>query len=412
MTHNSDQHREPDTANEPFHLDYQRETLARLRAAMKWSDRTLSVVPPERDLHQGTSLANAWAIITTAYSGVEQSIKYLISQRSHNTVHEWRCGEDGKRLGNSHALIKLFNSLDAEAQHFATEYYERFQSLHSYITKSTLRGFLEEISRGERGYGLWRYVLVEDSPRGLPRNSPDAMLAIWSALVRIIEHRQGRGRPVVMPDEDLWDMLKSYDPLLRNRMEQADHPLNACAQMIWENYRGIAQSQETEKALSEWIGRVRERRDRNLEHLMQRARGTTDGGSGVLWNRTRNRFEDIPWTLPMIESDEKPSESRSIDTDTKDGLRHAILLALHRSDFSVAERMLDQHRARSSVRRGRKPKWQCTLHAEKSSGSGETVVLRIWESILDHSMHISTRGDYEGSIEPRCWEVVKLLSSI
>ena len=170
---------------DPFKLEYQHETAARLRAAARWSQQTLSVVPPQADLHEGTSLANAWAIITVSYSGIEQSMKFLISQQNHSTVRDWRSSEEGKELGRSHGLRRIFDALDTEAKLAISEYYERFQSLHSYVSKRTVPTFLDEVSRGENGYGLWRYVLVEDDPGGPPLNSPDAMMAIWRGLVEI-----------------------------------------------------------------------------------------------------------------------------------------------------------------------------------------------------------------------------------
>ena len=397
---------------DPFKLEYQHETAARLRAAARWSQQTLSVVPPQTDLHEGTSLANAWAIITVSYSGVEQSMKFLISQQNHSTVRDWRSSEEGKELGRSHGLRRLFDALDTEAKQVISEYYERFQSLHSYVTKRTVPTFLDEVSRGENGYGLWRYLLVEDDPSGPPLNSPDAMMAIWRGLVEIIEHRQERQRPVVMPDEDLWDMLKSDNPSLRNRMEQGDHRLNVCARMIWEEYRGIPQSEGVTTALRKWINDLNGRRDRNLVYLLQRARGLTGGGVGIRWDRARKRFEDVPWTLEVIEDDQKPDNSRSMDTDTRAGLRHAILRALYRSRFSVLERMLGERRGREEMRRGSDPKWQCTLHATKFVAHRECATLEVWENIGNPGLHAVMSKNFETSVDHRDWKIVKLLTSV
>ena len=396
----------------PFELDYQSETAARLRAAVKWSQKTLAVLPPARDLHRGTSLANAWALITVAYSGVEQSLKFLISQQKHKTVREWRCSEEGEKLGSSHGLIKLFDALDPNAVHVVTEYYERFQSLHRYITKRSLRGFLEEVSRGEKGYILWRYSLVDEDPKGLPMNSPHGMMALWCGLVELIEHRQGRARPVVMPDENLWDMLRSYDPCLRNRMEQADHPLNACAEMLWEQFRGIAQSEEVAQSLTQWVQQIADRADGNLLHLVLRARGLTETGAGIRWNKARNRFEDVPWTLPLIEVDDKPQDAESIDVSDQLGARQAVLRIVHSSGFSVKERMLNRSKGEKAIRRGREAKWQCTLQAEKATmSSAETVEVRIWENILDPTMHVTLSGESEMSMARINWEVIEWLTS-
>ena len=225
-----------------------------------------------------------------------------------------------------------------------------------------LRDFLEEVSRGNSGYSLWRYVLVEDAPDGVPRNSPYPMMAVWRSLLELIEYRQN-GRQMVMPNEDLWNMLRSYDPDVRKRMEEADHPLNACSQMILENYRGIAQPK-----VKEWLKDVRDRYagDSNLDYLVMRANGTAGNGCGIRWNIGNSRFEASPWTLPLVEAEEKPEDLRLMETDAKDGLRHGIVRALYRSGFSVSERMLDEYRGMSLIKGGREPRWQCTLQGKKA----------------------------------------------
>ena len=356
-------------------------------------------------------MANAWALITVAYSGVEQSLKYLISQKEHKTVREWRSSEEGAKLGSSHGLIKLFDAIDSEAKHVVTEYYERFQSLHSYIPKPSLRGFIEEVSRGEKGYMLWRYSLVDEDPKGLPRNSPDGMMALWRGLVELISYRDGQAGPVMMPDADLRNMLRSYVPLLHSRMAQADHPLNACAEMLWEQFRGVSPSEEAASALDEWVQEIDNCPDGNLRHLVSRAIGLSESGAGIRWNKSRNRFEDIPWTLPLIEVDDKPQDAEPIEVSNGLVARKAILRAVHSSGFSVKERMLNRSKGENEMQQGREAKWQCTLRARKSMSSTEACEIEIWESVRDWRVHVTLSSDCERSMAGSKWQVFEWLTS-
>ena len=187
-------------------LDYENEAIARLLAALTWSQKALEEVPPDPDLHSGTALANAWALITIAYSGIEQSLKYMLARRSALPVDDWILTPAGKKH-KKHHLLKLFDDLDACDQYALNEYYARFQSLHNYIEEPTLRSFLCKVSDQGKGYERWRYALVNaTAPNDLPRNSADAMLAIWSASVYLIQHRQN-ATGFMMPDAELWEML-------------------------------------------------------------------------------------------------------------------------------------------------------------------------------------------------------------
>ena len=392
-------------------LSYQNETTVRLAAALRWSLTSLHMLPPARDVIPGVSLANAWALITVAYSGVEQSLKYLISQERQETVREWRCSDDGRELGHSHALIKLFDELDPEAKRVVTDYYKRFQSLHSYIPKPSLRGFLEEVSRGNKGYVLWRYSLVDEGPKGIPKNSPDAMVALWRGLVELIEVRNGRARPVIMPDESLWNLLRSYVPALHHRIEQADHPINACAEMLWEQYRGIYLSEKVKDDLDEWVRKIDECADNDLKLFVSRARGLSEKGGGIRWNTDRSRFEDAPWTLPLIEVGDKPQDAEDIVALDQARARQAILRIVHSSGFSVKERMLNTSQGEKTLRMGGEAKWQCTLEAKKVVSPTESCEIGIWESVGDPKAHLTSSSDCEMSVTSINWQVIEWLTS-
>ena len=386
----------------PYHL----EAAARLRTALRYCQNMLSAIPPRHDLHEGTELANAWALVTVSYSGIEQSLKLILAQRDRLTVSEWRRSATAKRLRNSHGLRGLFDAIDEQAQETTAEYYKRFRSLHNYISTPSLEEFLTEASAEASsggGYGLWRYVLVE-FPSELPSASFDAMLAVWASLLEVIECRNGRRRPFVMPDVRLSRaVLKACPVAFREQMTQYDHPLNALADISWKSYRNIPMTAGIEKDAHTWLSTASSN-DRDFNFLVIRARGQAFSGIGVRWNKTSSRFETIPWNLPLIERFDKPRRLRTIECNV-DAMRIALLKALHPSGFSVRERLLDIN----SLRGSRSSRWQCTLKAEKDAGSRASI--EIWESAADlgRLLHVKTSKKFEEHVDPKQWQGVELM---
>ena len=382
---------------------YHMEAAVRLRTALRYCKIMLSEIPPRHDLHEGTELANAWTFVTASYSGIEQSLKLLLAQQDGLTVSEWRCSATGKQFRNSHGLRKLFDTIDDEARTTISEYFRRFCSLHSYISSSSIEEYLTEASKGERGYTLWRYVLVEGSSE-LPRASFDAMLAVWASLLEVIECRDGRSRPVVMPDERLSEAVRKVWPVsLRDQMVQYDHPLNAFAARTWRDYRNLLASGGVEEETPNWLSTASSR-DRDLNFFVMRARGQDSSGIGVRWNREIDRFEAIPWNLPLIERIDKPNGLRTIASDNG-AIRIALLKALHPSGFSVKERLLDIERPRSRQRSS----WQCTLKAEKHADDGASI--EIWENAADRGrlLHVKASNGFEGHVDSERWRIVELM---
>ena len=318
----------------------------------------------------------------------------MLARRSALPVDDWILTPAGKKH-KKHHLLKLFDDLDACDQYALNEYYARFQSLHNYIEEPTLRSFLCKVSDQGKGYERWRYALVNaTAPNDLPRNSADAMLAIWSASVYLIQHRQN-ATGFMMPDAELWEMLDEHtsDPVLRGRMEQGDHPLNACAQLLWEEYREIANPKELLSSLREWVCRIDPQRDSGLSYFADRARGLTSRGSGIRWNEATGRFEDVPWTLELIEVDEKPEDTREIHAPHGQTARQGVLRLIYRHGFEVRERAHDRHKAEEDHRRCGTSKWQCTVLAKKARTSGNKLMLRVWEHRFVPYIRVSIDGE-------------------
>ena len=57
------------------------EKLQRLFTAHKKTKETLEREPVTSEWHPGTDIARKWTVITAAYSGLEQTFKFLIAER-------------------------------------------------------------------------------------------------------------------------------------------------------------------------------------------------------------------------------------------------------------------------------------------------------------------------------------------
>ena len=160
------------------------------------TSQTLESGPVTHELHPGTDIARNWTVITAAYSGLEQTLKFLIAEKADLTIAELidlaapqHAAIDERPVGRhpyrTHDLAWLFSELEHPARDVVQDFYGRFQSLHSYVPIADADEFLTEISGpGRAGYERWRYTLIEDRP--LSRNSPETLSAIWGSYSRIL----------------------------------------------------------------------------------------------------------------------------------------------------------------------------------------------------------------------------------
>ena len=260
----------------PMQDEEKREKVQRLVTAYNKTKKTLERDPVSREWHAGTDIARNWPVITAAYSGLEQTIKYLIAEEKNLSILELMNvaargnaeaneGGDRRHPYRTHNLAWLFSKLEQATQDVMRDFYGRFQSLHTYITAADVDEFLNEVS-GPRGagYGRWRYSLIED--RQLPRNSPEGLVAIWGACTQIAEERIWENQQVRMLDEELTDEFgddlesavlyvsgerqnagepfQDIDPEIRAWLRNGGHPLNAFADVLWHfdryDWHGVA----------------------------------------------------------------------------------------------------------------------------------------------------------------------------
>ena len=290
------------------------EKIQRLKTAQKRTAESHEILCNRigLELHPGTHMANHWGTITLSYSGLEQTLKYLLAVEGNKSIKGVReiLGQDG-----GHNLYKPFSLLQAETQEIMKEHYERWQSLHSYIAISELDGFLRNISEAlgdensrAKGYERWRYLLIEDTD--IPKNSAAAMLSIWRVAVQIAEHKEWPNQKPVTPEANICQTLirrledirldvcvrrqnrpngKFYnDTNDRNAwFRHYGGPLNAFAQLIWNHERRhpeaySAASDEFAEVLQRWTEVLDEGEEtfggQDTRYFIARARGWTRTG--------------------------------------------------------------------------------------------------------------------------------------
>ena len=160
------------------------------RKIYKWSYHRLTTahrqvhqyrrhLPTHPDMFPEHDAANAWGIVTLAYSGIEQSMKCLLRMR-------------GKDKGRSHAIRQLFSLLTVEERQLIEKSHRHYCILYPEIPYGTVVEFLRAI---DRGWLPWRYFLIDGIEKKTPPTiHPGWMVEIWSSLNDLIKIRLGYNR--------------------------------------------------------------------------------------------------------------------------------------------------------------------------------------------------------------------------
>ena len=363
----------------PMSRDTKIEIVQRLQTAHKKTKKMLEMEPVAWELHPGTDIARNWTVINASYSGLEQTLKYLIAEEKRLTIAELIEFVDQKNINRekvsakqypfqTHNLGWLFSKLDGLTQDVVRDFYARYKSLHSYIRIGRVDQFLNAVS-GQKGvgYNRWRYTLIEDKP--LPRNSPEALLAIWGVCVQLAYGRAWENQLVQMPEKKLaQEFCEQMDRLqlsvsverqnagepyqdisreIRDWLWSEGHPLNAFAKVLWHYARfGCHGANDVSEWLSEtltrWVKEVIEdpaiSRQTSLRAFVTRAQGHTPGGSSLRWNPKKNRFEAVKWTLKNLFRDTLPAQATVIADYGRRRIPLAELwVAANESGYQVVE---------------------------------------------------------------------------
>ena len=388
----------------PMSRDEKIEKVQRLRTAHRKTRETLEADPVSWELHPGTEIARNWTVVTAAYSGLEQTIKYLIAEENSQSIAELIAFQEGKKCPyRTHHVGRLFSRLAAQTQDVIRDFYGQFQSLHPYVTVETVDEFLSVVSEADgSGYERWRYTLIEARP--LPRNSPEALMAVWEACVQIAQERAWGKQRVRMPNEALsWELCNQLETVelnvsidrqnagepfqdiageTRDWLWRSGHPLNAFADVLWHvsRYGEHGQANVSEwlsDALTRWAMSVLNSPaiagPTSLRAFVERAQGHTRDGQSLRWNRKTNRFEAVPWSLENRHQDALPPEAVVIGDPTERGTRlRTLWQAAKRSGYRVVEN-------RAFDGPPNEDPWFCTLELQAEDEGNARPILTMWQ---------------------------------
>ena len=401
------------------------EIVQRLRLAHRQTKKMLEGAMVVSELLPGSDIARNWPVITAAYSGLEQTIKFLIAEEKGCTIRELvdqsNAGHKYSRSPHkevhpfrTHNIAWLFSKLEKATQSVAHDFYRRFQSLHLYVPIPQVDQFLELVSakRGT-GYERWRYSLIQVKDKKLPRNSPEALVAVWDICLQIAVNRNWSNQRIRMPDEILaWELRRmlhrnwlsvsknrqdageSYQnlqPEINNWYRAAGHPLNAFAQVLWHYQRYDFHGMDTasdwfSEVLEGWYRQVSETSNKAgptlLLTFVERAQGNTGHGSSLLWNSTAKRFESVPWSMERQRQTRVPPNAIEIDGfDGKWRPSRVFRKAAQESGYRVLE-----NRAFGGARQ--QDGWFCTLRVVAQDERDGNPILSIWENPLEATCYL------------------------
>lgn len=399
------------------------EKVQRLQTAYAKTKSVLEDQPPGRDLHPGTDIAQQWLVITAAYSGLEQTLKFLIAEEKGCSIEQLL----KKKSYRTHDLGNLFLSLGEEVKDHAREFYRIFQSLHCYIDVEEVDDFLNIISSPDgKGYEYWRYTLIqEDNP--LPTNSSEFMMAIWSILVQIVIQKWNCAKhlSVQMPDEILRKQLlltlqnvvnngiiklqercelyqENVLQEIENWLQKKTHPLNAFSDVLWHygKYRshGVKGASDWfSEVLTTWAADVIKCPTASVPTLLRffvaRAQGGTPDGASIRWNPEIKRFETMPWSLEKCVRDKPPPQAIVIDENYVS--LQDLWICAKESGYQVLEnRAFKAYQTQSS--------WFCALRVQTEVSGEVEPLLSIWQQW--HMYYYLTNGQNPLHIVVECAE--------
>ena len=423
----------------PMSREAKMEKVQRLLTAHKKTSQTLESEPVTHELHPGTDIARNWTVITAAYSGLEQTLKFLIAEKTDLTIaelidlaapqnvaiHERPVGRHPYR---THDLAWLFSELEQPARDAVQDFYGRFQSLHSYVPIADADEFLTEISGpGGAGYERWRYTLIEDMP--LPRNSPETLSAIWGVCVQMAEQNLWKNQRVQMPDkqltqhfcqqlemltvnvsvdrQDAGEEFRDLSGEIRGWLWRAGHPLNAFAEVLWNFSRYGSHGAEgvsdwLSEALTRWVKDVlaspAASARTTLRAFLDRAQGHTPDGASIRWNPQPARFEATPWSLEDCFVDALPREAILIvDPAPRATPLNTLWIAARESGCRVLDNRAFNGPANQES-------WFCTLRVQTEDAGTVKPLLSMWQKRDDdHDLfHMVEEAPLEEMEPPLC----------
>ena len=363
----------------PIDDDAQVVIALRLQTAYAEMHESYARKPAWVEILTDVALAQQWLAIGAAYSGIEQTLKFLIALEKDLTVDELLAkngivdnpGEQPERRTRyrTHELETLFSRLDPQTRQSVEHDYAVWQSLYDYLPIPTCAQFLDHIQGdNKKGHEDWRYCLIQGHVP--PLNSTDAMLAIWTALLRCCEERtQIPHRGTRTADEEvrvgLSECLERACSDREQRAAENDEPIPPLREELtrWapsgacmmnnmsallghrEKYREVPEREGSEpirQVLAYCLMRLKDDARRGargaLPTFVRRALGYFPTGESVRWNPETRRFENVPWPLQSETKERVPQDATRVEPeDNADGRLREIWHHARVAGYEVKE---------------------------------------------------------------------------
>ena len=385
--------------------------------------------PPVHELSPSYALSNIWPALTLSYSGIEQTLKFLLARARGLSVAELvalprNASHEPHRSFRSHDLSWLFGQLAPAVRDALEADFRTFLSLYSFIPYDGLDDFLLDISghRGD-GYQRWRYILVEfdASP---PRNSPDAMLAIWRCLLLELS-RQSEWTALFSPlpqhvEDDLLHLLRDVESREFNAVHSGTGPLSGSDSVLAidpELDAWFASSPNRLAAFASVLDYCHNRGDPGIDSASQffstvligwyrevahacangnsattmfarRAWGdeaSSGGGPSVVWDEEARLFRPTPWTLALLTSGDPPQGGVIVADLQRFSPRFRLV---RRVAADCGYRFLEN---RSFPLEVPDTRW-CRVYEVRESDSSGEVLLTFWQRRGDEDFFYACEG--------------------
>ncbi len=345
--------------------DSKEEILQRLKTAYKVTKELYEANPIPRDLHEGTNIANHWPLLTATYSGLEQTLKFLIAIENSQSIQDYL----KDKSNYIHDLSSLYGQLRNENKQILNDYYIQFQSLHCYIPMEDIYSFLKNVSGNKgNGYQLWRYSLLEHYNQP-PVNSVDAMIAIWGMAVEICAYRIYQEfkprllaqkiqfklnqsftrtyRKVSISDQNQGKPYPNLEKKINQLYQRFDCPLNLFTKILWnyDRYETHGLENVPEKlseVINEWARLVLENRkhctDSTLKVFLDRSTAKTIIGESIRWNSQTGKFDTVPWSLDCRSRESEPKNAIKVRNNPESEIKR-LRIIFYKNDFLIKENL-------------------------------------------------------------------------
>ena len=388
----------------------------RLRTAYAETQGNYARKPAGIEIIRDVALAQQWLTIGAAYSGIEQTLKYLIAFHKDLTVDELLvengivenpAEEPEKRTRyRIHELGTLFLRLDRQTREAVEHDYAVWQSLYDYLPIFTCAGFLDHTQGDDnRGHLDWRYCPIQG--RLPPTNSADAMLAIWASLIRRCEEHAGIPHLTGGRTADdavrlgLCECLERACVDCEQRAAENDEPIPPLREELkrWapsgaclvnnmaallshqESYLEIPEREGSEpmrRTLADCLRQLSREAGEGMRGALptfaRRALGYFPTGESVRLNPDAMRFENVPWPLQSKTRDNAPEgATRVAPEETANGRLRDIWHYARVADYQVKETR------EFAVNLDRPVQWHLRMRVSDQHEGAETARISVWQ---------------------------------